>query len=452
MSGEAARRAASAACGKAAKAARPWTPMQKVYRKMLEVAVQLDERSVNPARRALLRGMPSVVWSEELQRKIGIQSDDSYYSLFSTFNQGELFKPMGQSAVAHVQSAWREPGGRMETGFEALRGLRLILAAAQKLPKCNARQVRRGLRLAKIPKTVASSRRGRLIVGHPLASVLDPEQHRGMLLVLPASEAKRPSKKKAGKLVDASDATADAPEADAAAAPPAADAEPGVRGLMIHRSTGRTLKQIVSAAWGELTFGPQLMKQKVWWGGRDSYGLTVIHTWSDVPGCKKILPGLFFSDLHDHFLYNDYEAVKYLRAKVEALPPGQAPPLRFVVNNTRWKASEFEASLLNNYWLPLEEDRAKAGAAPAKKKGRQPKRPPLTIPSLCFDKAAGRNADHNGPWRLALRSAGTEAAILTAIPELSTSFGDSYKQVYEAYRKQLQATVRTIIEREKRTA
>ncbi|KAJ9450932.1 hypothetical protein DIPPA_21416 [Diplonema papillatum] len=383
---------------------------RQLYKRTLQAAAKLDDPTNHPAKRALLLGLPQSVWHDGAQRTIQMpQKRHEFYAFINEFNQGELFKPMGQSAVQHVRKAWREGDCVMATAFEALRQINLVLKVSEWLPPVQQQQERckrRAYALRISTKTIAPRPKKRtdprqpqaqaqwggcLLVGHPLASLLSPMFHRALILLDPQLKQRNV-----------------------------------LTGFIINKSSGRTLGESAHSNWLPRFGG--LQKLPVFHGGKEERGLCALHVWGDVPGCRQIAPGVFCSDLHKELEKGDYRGVDALKEKVKGYRAAAAP-IRLVMNSCTWKKEELDASLLSNVWLPLEERKKPSAARLPVSTGGKGSGQRTAFASLCFP--AVDESVEDSAWKRALDAAGSEVSILTTIPSLRSEFGKSFLKIFE---------------------
>ena len=361
---------------------------RSLYRSTLRAAHDLDDVAGSPAKRALMLGMPKRVWSEDLQTSIGLKPDPtSYHGILSEFNKGELFRPQGQSVVEHVKKVWRNRGGTTAIAFEALKGMKEVIESAKKLPPHKIRHRKNyELRIAKRFRPQAKQ----LLVGHPFSFLLDALLHRGVLLVDPQ--------------------------------PLQEGGETILRSMILNKPSGKLLRDCVHSNYGQI-FGP-LLRYQVWIGGEAEYGFTVIHQWSDVPGCRQILPNIYLTDLHEQLAANDTSGLDAIKQKLKAEKgAGAKQGVRVLLGACMWKESQLEASLTSNAWLPIEQ-------ADLRRRGSGEE----TFRSVCM----GPGNDPQKPWKRALHEAGHNASILSTIPSLSSEFGDAFRPLCELHHQRIQ--------------
>eukprot|EP01061_Rhynchopus_euleeides_P005440 TRINITY_DN14697_c0_g1_i3.p1 TRINITY_DN14697_c0_g1~~TRINITY_DN14697_c0_g1_i3.p1 ORF type:complete len:489 (+),score=176.76 TRINITY_DN14697_c0_g1_i3:153-1619(+) len=373
--------------------------VRSLYRSTLRAARELDCETQHPAKRALLLALPKMVWSEEMQRVLHLMHDPkSYEGLLTEFNRGQHFRPEGQSATEHVRKAWRSGVGSTTVAFEALKRMNAVLAAAKDLPAYKPpKRVaadRQQLRIAQQQQRVPQQRRrGHLLVGHPFAHVSDKLLHRSIAVVHPQQH------------------------------------QGSVSVMLLNKPSGRRLSEILSANYSE-QYGP-LLDHQVWVGGRDDHGFTAIHQWPDIPRSVEVLPNLYFTDLHTALKEGDRRPLDSLIDKAKGKKAAELP-LRILQGVCSLKEPQLEASLAANAWLPLEQtDRRE------KKQLRQ-----LYRDLLLSNK---RKADPLKPWKQALSKAGSQASVLTAIPELTPE--SPFRPLCVAHDELLQEHIRKAMSR-----
>eukprot|EP01064_Diplonema_japonicum_P003038 TRINITY_DN119_c2_g1_i2.p1 TRINITY_DN119_c2_g1~~TRINITY_DN119_c2_g1_i2.p1 ORF type:complete len:419 (+),score=63.17 TRINITY_DN119_c2_g1_i2:62-1258(+) len=366
--------------------------IRSLYKKTLKLGAALDSAEGNPAKRALLMGLPKKVWYDGLKTTIGLNiPKNSYHGILNEFTRGENFKPEGQSAVQSVKAAWRTNGGSVEVAFAALKGMKLVLDAGANLPAFKKKRTPKALKLS----TMRINGKGKLLVGHPLASLLNPLLHRSLVLLTPTPAG-----------------------------------SPTAKGFIMNRPSGKKLREVVHSSWGN-QFGP-LLKHNVWVAGNEgSNHLSVLHPWRDVPKSVGVGKGLYVLDLNEVFLSNDFKPLESIKEKISGKPP-QSVPIKILLNFVTWDVGELQASLTNNHFLSLEQV---SPIAPAKASVRKPKH------QYIFSKSCS--------WHGALQSCSGEAEVLTAIPELTSQFGQSFKPLAEAHHQLIQTHVKNELERRK---
>ena len=366
------------------------------YRSTLKAATDIDAVSGNPAKRALFFALPDKVWDEEAEEVTRLKCDPtSYAAVLSLYNRGQHYKPEGQSAVEHVRRAYRSGTRNRESAFEALKTMHMVLKAAKDLPSVPLEKAKRRRKEKPSFRMATHSTKGKyLLVGHPFAHLFDALSHRGV-------------------------AVADSEGA----------AEGSVRIMLLNKPTGKLLGDILSCNYKSI-YGP-LNRFQVWVGGHDDYGFTALHQWNDVPGSREILPGVFCTDIHAALVNNDFAPLESLKAKTSGKNPRDVP-IRILQGLTEVAQDKMAVAMASNAWLALEPSNK---AAPERINRsyrdiflKEPVEPEMMSPSE--------------PWKQALEQAGTQASILTEIPELSSKFGNSFKPICLAHLEMLETLMK----------
>eukprot|EP01060_Flectonema_neradi_P005658 TRINITY_DN1379_c5_g1_i1.p1 TRINITY_DN1379_c5_g1~~TRINITY_DN1379_c5_g1_i1.p1 ORF type:complete len:379 (+),score=49.70 TRINITY_DN1379_c5_g1_i1:61-1197(+) len=365
-------------------------PVLRLYRAMMAVGKELD--GIDPARKALFLGVPQVVWDEAGQRQVKLTNvsnskQHTYESIVRKFNSnGVYFKPVEEKSVLdHVRMAFRSRQAKFNSSsFEALRQMQLVLASAKKLPprkRVQKRNRSHGLKVISGIKHVSSTS-GRLLVGHPLASISQPLLHRSLVII-------DNNQKKSH-----------------------------VRGLILNRPTQKTVRSAINPNWGKQHFG-DLLDQKLWVGGDNiDQGFSIIHKWGDIKHARELIPGLYVNYLQDNFAKGDYSPVHDIRERIkkENITHNEISGcLRILLGGCTWSRSELELMIGNNSWMAV---------APSTE---------YDLQQYCIN---NRRCDYDS-WKAVLNA--TDASALSGIPPLDSPFGESYRILIEDHHRKVQA-------------